>query len=133
MKALSLRQPWASLIAQGRKEYETRSWRTNYRGPLAIHAARGLTANERQRCAAWDVEAPPLGAIVAIAELVACLPTEAVAPSLGSDELRYGFYGPGRWAWRLDAVSALPEPLFCRGALGLWSPPPELGQYLQVR
>ena len=39
MKALSLRQPWASLIADGRKTIETRTWRTHYRGPLAIHAS----------------------------------------------------------------------------------------------
>lgn len=39
MKALSLRQPWASLVALGVKTVETRSWSTSYRGPLAIHAA----------------------------------------------------------------------------------------------
>lgn len=40
MKALSLTQPWASLVAVGAKRIETRSWRTSYRGPLAIHAAK---------------------------------------------------------------------------------------------
>lgn len=39
MKALTLRQPWASLVAVGAKRIETRSWLTKYRGPLAIHAA----------------------------------------------------------------------------------------------
>ena len=39
MKALTLHQPWASLIAIGAKKIETRSWATSYRGPLAIHAA----------------------------------------------------------------------------------------------
>lgn len=39
MKALTLRQPWATLVAVGAKRIETRSWSTNYRGPLAIHAA----------------------------------------------------------------------------------------------
>lgn len=39
MKALTLWQPWASLIALGVKTIETRSWSTSYRGPLAIHAA----------------------------------------------------------------------------------------------
>lgn len=42
MKALSLTQPWATLVALGEKRIETRSWRTDYRGPLAIHAAKGL-------------------------------------------------------------------------------------------
>ena len=39
MKALTIWQPWASLIARGVKQYETRSWATKYRGPIAIHAA----------------------------------------------------------------------------------------------
>lgn len=38
MKAITILQPWASLIACGAKQYETRSWKTNYRGPIAIHA-----------------------------------------------------------------------------------------------
>lgn len=42
MKALSLTQPWASLIAIGAKRVETRSWSTNHRGPVAIHAAKGF-------------------------------------------------------------------------------------------
>ncbi len=40
MKALSLHQPWASLIAEGMKTIETRPWATKYRGPLAIHAVK---------------------------------------------------------------------------------------------
>lgn len=40
MKTLTIRQPWASLIAAGVKTIETRSWSTRYRGPLAIHAGR---------------------------------------------------------------------------------------------
>lgn len=39
MKALTLWQPWATLVALGVKTIETRSWSTSYRGPLAIHAA----------------------------------------------------------------------------------------------
>ena len=42
MKALSLTQPWATLVAMGAKRIETRSWATSYRGPLAIHASKGL-------------------------------------------------------------------------------------------
>jgi len=42
MKVLTLTQPWATLVAIGAKRLETRSWSTGYRGPLAIHAAKGL-------------------------------------------------------------------------------------------
>lgn len=40
MKAITVWQPWASLLVSGRKRYETRSWATSYRGPIAIHAAK---------------------------------------------------------------------------------------------
>ena len=48
MKALTIWQPWASLIAGGAKQYETRSWATQYRGPIAIHAAARYTRK-------WDL------------------------------------------------------------------------------
>lgn len=47
MKALTLTQPWASLVAVGVKHIETRSWSTRYRGPIAIHAAKGFPADAR--------------------------------------------------------------------------------------
>ena len=52
MKAISLLQPWATLVSIGAKRVETRSWRTDYRGPIAIHASAspahisGLVVNE---------------------------------------------------------------------------------------
>lgn len=48
MKALSLTQPWATLVATGAKQIETRSWSTKYRGPLYIHAAKGFPAYARE-------------------------------------------------------------------------------------
>ncbi|WP_317633685.1 ASCH domain-containing protein [Lysinibacillus capsici] len=42
MKALTIKQPWATLIALGEKNFETRSWQTKYRGPLAIHAGKSI-------------------------------------------------------------------------------------------
>ena len=51
MKALSLLQPWASLIAVGAKTIETRSWATKYRGLLAIHASKKITNEQLKLCA----------------------------------------------------------------------------------
>src|SRR5580765_8422282 len=50
MKILSLHQPWASLVAIGAKRYETRSWKTDYRGPIAIHAAKKWDATLCRLC-----------------------------------------------------------------------------------
>lgn len=80
MKALTIWQPWASLLAQGEKKYETRGWPTKYRGPIAIHAAMkdpvkipitpGLDkyANGNEVIGSWLFL--PTGAILAIGELV---------------------------------------------------------------
>lgn len=109
MRALTLTQPWATLVAQGAKRIETRSWTTDYRGPLAIHAAKGLGPVEGisgldTLCAAspfydalwpiigveehlYDVQRLPRGAIVAVAELVDCRCT-------GDDVREYGAHLP---------------------------------------
>lgn len=78
MKALTIWQPWASLIATGEKIYETRSWPTKYRGPIAIHAAMkdpakvpitpGLDQYGRNDKSSWIFL--PTGCIIATAELV---------------------------------------------------------------
>ena len=90
MKAITVHQPWASLLAIGAKQFETRGWQTHYRGPIAIHAAkvdnysgmpfeqRGAalnTANAVLKKLLADftcVRDLPHGAIVATAELVEC-------------------------------------------------------------
>ena len=46
MKALSIRQPWATLILHGHKDIENRSWATRQRGPVLIHASKGMTRYE---------------------------------------------------------------------------------------
>lgn len=50
MKAITLYQPWATLVALGKKKIETRSWKTDYRGPLAIHVAKKFTGDQRLLC-----------------------------------------------------------------------------------
>src|SRR3990167_3828953 len=52
MKAITLTQPWATLVALGHKRIETRSWTTSYRGPLAIHAAKGFPMTAQRVC--WE-------------------------------------------------------------------------------
>jgi hypothetical protein len=93
MKALTLTQPWATLVAIGAKRIETRSWRTAYRGPLAIHAAKGLASVGGMRgLMQLGLSQPfasalltsgfgnpgrlPLGAIIATCTLVDCVPTD---------------------------------------------------------
>lgn len=140
-KALTLTQPWATLVALGIKTVETRSWRANYRGPLLIHAAKGWTSEDRSFAvdlqvrgilptapdrSKWSLQSYPLGAIVATATLFTAWRTSAVTSGiapLSRLEKELGDYGPDRWAWFLTDVVALPEPIPWRGALGLWDGP----------
>ena len=115
MKALTVRQPWASLIAGKRKRYETRSWLTHYRGLLAIHA--GKNASEIQN---EDIGRFPLGAIVAVAEIVQCHRTEDIRDSLCDEALGVGDFSSGRFAWELHNVKSIEPPIPARGFQGLW-------------
>ena len=136
MKALTLTQPWATLIAIGAKWIETRSWATEYRGPLAIHSARRFPSVARDLCieqpffatlsrAGYRASTLPLGMVLATSTLVDCLPTGGDFPS---GQLPWGDFTPGRYAWILRDISPFPEPLPARGALGLWEwmPPEEV-------
>jgi len=133
MKALSLWQPWATLVVAGAKRWETRSWK--WRGPIPLRIAIHASANApRDVAAATDPERfrqtlrtlgmDPLtletGAILGVVTVTACLPTPEVRDLLPPDELAFGDYGPGRWAWRLLEPAVLPRPVRCKGALGLW-------------
>ena len=146
MKALTLTQPWATLVAIGAKQIETRSWRTKYCGPLAIHAANGFPYWARKFTTQpacyeairvhtsgrkfWPGEvAYPTGAVLCTCRLVECLPVEELGQRdslfgspfpVSEQERSFGDYSPGRFAWILQDVQPLPLPIPAKGALGLW-------------
>lgn len=133
MKTLTLTQPFASLVAIGAKRIETRSWKTSYRGPLAIHAAKGfpmwaqaLCVDEPFYSALSPLEAAfrlPRAVIVATCQLVDIRETGGTCawePDNGTDERAFGDYAPGRFMWLLEDVQPLPKPIPVKGALGLW-------------
>lgn len=128
MKGLTLTQPWATAIANGWKMVETRSWRTHYQGTIAIHAAKGFPRDARAFAsdAGFNVRTLPLSSIIATAQLIGCRRTEDVAHQLDENELSYGDYTPGRWAWFLTDIRRLSQPVPCKGALSLWTVPEDI-------
>ena len=72
MKCLTVKQPWASLIIEGFKCYEFRSWKTNYRGKILIHAGKNLEKDMVDRFQKYHLDYE-LGAIIGEAELVDCI------------------------------------------------------------
>jgi activating signal cointegrator 1 len=132
IKAISLWQPWATLIALDLKQYETRSWATAYRGLLAIHAAKRKPEEFKPAdimlyaagYRSWGEL--PLGTVVAIARLVDVIPTDKMQIETDSWESHFGDFSSGRYAWKLEKIHRFASPIPARGAQGLWNwTPPE--------
>lgn len=144
MQALTIWQPWAQLLAIGAKRHETRGWPTNHRGPIAIHAGARWLADEAGLCwrrpyrealerAGFAVPDPkpvgrrfprflPLGAVIAVAELVDCVPCWPVPEGVLADdrELVFGDWGPGRFGFLFADPILLPEPVPVVGKQGMF-------------
>ncbi|MBO1047512.1 MAG: hypothetical protein HEQ10_07100 [Dolichospermum sp. DEX182a] len=131
IKAITLHQPWASLVGKY-KHYETRGKATNYRGKIAIHAAIRQETTDYQVNELADllvgeeisfgcVVAMPTASVIAIADLSDCIKmTEEFISQQSETELRCGFWEVGRYAWKLENVEILDEPIPARGMPGLW-------------
>lgn len=112
MKALSLKQPWANMIADGSKTIETRKWSTDYRGPLLIVSSK---KPDLKNFPEMNVEGNgPHGHAVAVVRLVGCRPMEH------GDEADAGceMY-PGAVAWLLEDAKRI-KPFPVKGSLGLY-------------
>jgi hypothetical protein len=130
MPALTLMQPWATLIALGRKKIETRGWHPRENpGVLAIASSKKMMSRAHRRMASeqepfrsalGDAELPS-GVIVAVAVVTGFERTEQIKVS-GAEAL-FGDFSLGRWAWHLGEVVALDRPIHVSGARGVWKVP----------
>jgi hypothetical protein len=130
MKAISLYEPWGTLIALGKKRYETRSWSTTYRGSLLICASKkrpplsqiigilyyaGITLNELNP-----------GRAVAFVDLTDIYPADDLLQVdrfyglLEENEKFYGDFSPGRFAWKLENIRRIKNPPPIKGKQGLF-------------
>ena len=125
MKVLSIKEPFATLIKDGVKIYETRSWKTNYRGELYIHVSLGLSKSDNVEKATKYLksEIKP-GYILCKCNLVDCIPmTEEFINYINNEtnESDYGRYSEGRFAWKMELIEVLDEPIEAKGKLGIWN------------
>ena len=122
MKVLTIKEPWASLIIEGYKNYEFRSWKTNYRGKILIHAGKGIDKNSLNRFKEFDLKYIR-GAIIGEAEIVDCI----LVDSEFDEKLRkenkviYGNNHISNYAWKLENIKKYKEPIYINGKLGLWN------------
>lgn len=126
MKAFSLWEPWATLTAIEAKEWETRHWFMQHRGPIAIHAAKKkfIPGNYSKVFLRWldrvgvDVENLNYGCIVCTAIATECLPTRILV--LEEQERVFGDFTPGRYALHLEKVLRLEKPIPAVGQQRFW-------------
>ncbi|MDR1361158.1 MAG: ASCH domain-containing protein [Rickettsiales bacterium] len=124
MKALTLWQPYASAIAIGLKQYETRSWATKHRGLIAIHCSvKPLSGQYKELAEKYGIaDKLQYGKIVVICDLTACiLMTEEFIKEQSQTEIDFGDWRKGRYAWKLQVVKVLEEPITAKGYQGLWN------------
>jgi len=123
MKVLTIREPWASLIVNGYKKYEFRSWKTNYRGKLLIHAGINIEKNMLSRFKEYDIDCVK-GAIIGEVDLVDCILVDKQFNDMlrNIDPIVYGRSNHVEtYAWKLENVIKYDKPIYCKGKLGLWN------------
>ena len=126
MKVLSLKEPYASLIKEKIKTVETRSWKTNYRGELYIHSSQSKSPinNERLKSLTKNIQLNS-GHILCKCNLVDCIyMTKEYVEQMKKDnydEYICGLYEEGRYAWILEDIVPLKEPIKAKGQLNIWN------------
>ena len=138
MKALTIWQPYASLIVLGYKHFETRSWWTNISGKVAIHAAKyhklphevyeeiaeAIGIPPEKYRGSWlyylenGVPSQSFGAILGTVDMEPSVPANSLR--LSRAELALGDYSPGRFAWPMKNATQFPTPIPASGHQGLW-------------
>lgn len=126
MKVITIKQPWATLIAEGYKEYEFRTWKTKYRGEILIHAGKGIDKKAMERFKHLNLEYP-IGQIIAKANITDCIKVDnELRKELKKKDLIVykGVINKTSYDWdgygfKLENVEKI-EPIEVNGKLSLW-------------
>lgn len=123
MKALTIKEPWATLIIDGYKKYEFRSWKTNYRGKVLIHAGMSEEKDMLKKFKDYNLNCSK-GMIIGEALLTDCIlvTKEFEEELLKIDKTIYGRESHEmKYAWKLENVIKYDKPIPIKGKLGLWN------------
>lgn len=123
MKVLTVKEPYASLIINGYKKYEFRTWKTNYRGKILIHAGKSFDKETMNRFSKLNLKYKP-GYIIGEVNIVDCIliTKEFNDKLIKENELIYGMNkNRTGYAWKLDNVKIYDNPIKINGKLGLWN------------
>ena len=123
MKALTIKQPWATLIMQGNKRFEFRSWQTKYRGDLLIHAGKGIDKEAMKRLSKYLPEELPLGKILGKVKLVDCIKMSPEFKEMllkENDDIYTDSSFKENFGWQVTDVEVFEKPIEAKGQLSLW-------------
>ena len=123
MKVLTIKQPWATLIMQGDKRFEFRSWKTKYRGELLIHAGKGIDKEAMKRLEKYLPKELPYGKILGKVKLLTCIKCDEKFKEMCLKENK-DVYAKSifveKYAWQFENVEAFDTPIEANGKLSLW-------------
>ena len=125
MKVITIREPFATLIKDKLKIYETRSWKTNYRGEIYIHAAKIRSKASNANIASTYLKSKENPEHI----ICKCLLKDCIymdnnfinEVKKNKEEYNSGRYEVGRYAWQLEVIEVLEEPIYAKGQLGIWN------------
>lgn len=123
MRVITLKQPWATLVAEGLKKYEFRSWKLNYRGEILIHAGKGIDKDAMDKFKHLDLNFPH-STIVARVNILDCieLNQEINKNIIKENELVYGHkYDRTGYAWKLEVIEKINNNKEISGKQGIWN------------
>ncbi len=123
MKVLSIKQPWASLIVNGYKEYEFRSWKTKFRGDILIHASLGVETDVINSFNEYNLDYPT-GVIIGRCTITDCVEVSGEFEDnlILKNELVYGLSkGRASYGFKLDNIKKFNNPITAKGQLGFWN------------
>lgn len=123
MKVITLKQPWATLVAEGLKKYEFRSWKYNYRGEILIHAGKGIDKEAMKKFEHLNLNFPH-SKIIAKVKILDCieLNDEINKQIIEENELIYGHkYDRTGYAWKLDLIEKINDETTLSGKQGIWN------------
>ena len=120
-RVITLKQPWASLVANGLKIYEFRKMNYSYRGKILIHAGKGIDKEAMSRVKEYNLDYPQ-SKILAEVEMVDCIKIDKkfnnmvnkLNPSIYENKIRTGY------AWKLDNIKKLKLNKAINGKQGIW-------------
>ena len=123
MKVLTIKQPWATLIIQGDKRFEFRSWQTKYRGELLIHAGKGIDKEAMKRLENYIPKDMPTGKILGKVTLVDCVQMSPEFKEMLLKENKDIYADSSfkeNYGWQLKNVEVFDNLIEAKGKLGLW-------------